>query len=105
MAYIAPPPASARLCVRPEPPGAPAAVSRLPGAYSALQPQPLLKNVFEVSSVLALLQPQPFPLFQAQLLQQRLQPHPQQHLLHLFTKKLQQVMREPPFFISWVDPH
>jgi len=66
------------------------------------QPQPLtLSSTLAVSSVLVFIQPQPQPLLQAQLLQQLLQPHPQQHLLHLFTKKLQQAMREPPFFISW----
>lgn len=81
------------------------AVSRLPDVYRVLQPQPqplMLSSTLAVSSVLVFIQPQPqpLPLLQAQLLQQ-LQPHPQQHLLHLFTKKLQQAMREPPFFISW----
>ncbi len=93
-----PPPASARFMRPPEPPGAPAAVSRLPGAYRALQPQPLLKNVFEVSSVLALLQPQPFPVqLLQQRLQQRLQPHPPTTPTASIHKKLQQAMREPPF--------
>lgn len=82
------------------------AVSRTPDVYRVLQPQPqplTLSSTLAVSSVLVFIQPQPqpLPLLQAQLLQQLLQPHPQQHLLHLFTKKLQQAMREPPFFISW----